>query len=104
MFPFGLLELCLFLKIATSATLDPLILPLAVSNIANSSTTNNTLGYPGHLSPRYHCEPISYPVADPQSCQNAASKIDGSRARLTFFQRESGGQGIALPYNWVSGK
>lgn len=102
MFPFGLLELCLFFEIATSATFDPLILPLAVPSIVNSSNANNTLGDP-HQSPRYHCEPKSYPEADARSCQNAASKIGGSRARLTFVQRESGGPGIPLPFNWVSG-
>ena len=99
---FRLLELCLFLRIAASATLNPLILPSPNSNgVSNSS--NSSTGSLSYHSPRYHCDPKGYPEANERSCQNAANRIDGSRTRLTFIQREAGGPGIALPYNWVSG-
>ena len=105
MYSFGLLELfelCLLLNIATSATLDPLILPSLNSNgVSNSS--NNSVGVLDYHSPRYHCDPKGYPEANERSCQNAANRIDGSRTRLTFVQRDSGGPGISLPYNWISG-
>ena len=102
MYHVGLLELCLFLKVAASATLSPLILPSLNSESINNSS-NSSVDVSGWHSPRYHCDPKGYPEANERSCQNAANRIDGSRTRLTFVQRDSGGPGIYLPFNWVSG-
>ena len=102
MYPFGLLGICLFLKTATSATLQPLILPSLDPNSINNSS-NSSVGDLGYHSPRFHCDPKGYPAANERSCQNAANRIDGSRTRLTFVQRDSGDPGVSLPYNWVSG-
>ena len=102
MYPFGLFEICLFLKVAGSAAVNSLMLPSINSDSVNNSS-NSSIDFSGYHSPRYHCDPKGYPNANERSCQNAANRIDGSRTRLTFVQRESGGPGISLPYNWVSG-
>ena len=106
MFSLGLLELCLFLRVAAAATLGSSSFPLMLPSSNTSSLANSTLGVSDlsvHPSPEYICDPRNYPEANIQSCTNAASLIDGSRARLHFAQRHSGADGIAVPYNWVSG-